>query len=230
LAGRVPTVAIARNRERLRVYKFPKSLFTRSAKLSGSSYVFRVFDQRNQVFIKGNVETGEIIKEKNISEKTNDAGISTDGILHYDSKTNSIIYVFFHSSQFICMDTNMNLKYRKPTLEMLTTPEIIVDEAGTHNTLTSTTPKRSIHGASSTCRGRLYISSKVREHNEDGNIDNSSSVIDIYNITSGENEGSFRVPGYKGEKMIRFKVFDSTIIAFYENHVVTYALPNMDHQ
>jgi hypothetical protein len=120
MAGNVPAVFKTNiNSGETTTAGLPGTVFTRSVNISSNTYVFRGFDKNlksDQVFIKGNAVSGEQTTEKSISEKNHDAGFSTDGRLHFDHKTKRLVYVEFYKNRLICLDTNLNLIYRAPTL------------------------------------------------------------------------------------------------------------------
>ena len=130
LAGRIPALMETRITHNSPVYvqKFPTTLFTRAMSIGNSSFIFRGFESNmkavDQVFYKGNPKTGNIQKENNISEKNKDAGLSTDGSFSYDEQSNRIIYTLYYRNQFICLDTNLNLVYKKETVGASDNPGI----------------------------------------------------------------------------------------------------------
>jgi hypothetical protein len=226
LAANVPAIIETQLGKDYKVYKLSTSLFTRSASIGNNSYVLRGFDKSintpDQIFLKTNTKTGSISKEINISEKNNDAGISTDGALHFDNRTNLIIYSFYYKNHFLCLDTNLALVYKGNTIDSFTSSSLKV--GSTENIITNTSPKRFVNANSSVSNGYLYNNSQIKADNETNDKFTNNSVIDIYDIKNGTYRESLYIPSYKKEKMSKFRVVDDLIIAFYKNHIVSYRL------
>ncbi|MEI9809093.1 MAG: hypothetical protein WDO16_15210 [Bacteroidota bacterium] len=146
------------------IKKFPTAVFTRAVVIGPNSYVFRGFDTTKkrvgQIFIKGNPFTGELVREKNITDKGKDAaGITTDGYLNYDAKTSLLTYSSYYRNQFFCLDTNLNLIYTGHTIDTVSTFQVEAGQVGTK--ITNTSPARTINSKSRVANGKLYIISKV---------------------------------------------------------------------
>ena len=216
---------------------FPTMAFTRCVMISPGSYIYRGIsidtNQRaiNQLFYKYNSLTHALIKETNISELNNDAGMPSDGLLNYDSKTHLITYSNFYRNKFICMDTNLNLVYTSKTIDTINYFQI-APEAGkiSKNTslVTNTKPKRVINWKSCVSDGLLYNNSKLRADNETKTNSDDHAVIDVYDVKTGKYISSFYVPLYREEKMRDFKIVENRLIAVYKNYIVSYDMTPLE--
>lgn len=228
MAGNGPAVIKAcLNGDPATIDRFPAAYFTRATRISATSFVFRGFDSKekgaSQIFIKGNKQTGELQRKNNITEKSNDAGITTDGYLNYDETTNLVLYVSYYRNRFFCLDTNLNLVYSKHTIDTVSTFQVEAGQQG--NVITNTSPARIINGKGRVANGKLYNISKLQADNENGDEFAKNVTVDVYDIMNGEYLQSFYIPYYKREKVSDFKVMGNKLIVLYKNYSVIYQFP-----
>ena len=230
LSGRLPAVIITGTDTLSDLIKFPSKQFTRVARIGPTSYIFRGFDTTiktiDQIFLKGDPFTRSIQRENNVTNKRGDAGISTDGLLHYDTKTNLIIYTHFYKSLFFCLDTNLNLVYKANTIDTLSSDSSWAGRSKSNQknvfNYTNTAPKRLHNYESCVAFGKLYNQSKLKADNEDNTVSSNNATIDIYNVKDGKYQGSIYIPHYKDEKIKQFRVLTDRIVVQYKTSIVTY--------
>ena len=227
MAGRIPlTIEGEINGINSAAYKFPGSLFTRSVRISEDSYIYRGFDTTlktvDQIFLKGHPSRGTTVRERNISEQNNDAGISTDGILCYDQQSGLLIYTMHYRNQFLCLDTNLNLIYKGQTIDTFSNAAINSELDAKQKLITALSPKRLINAACVATNNYLYNNSALRGDNEDVESFKKGSAIDIYHLKTGQYRGSFYIPAYKDEKVKKFNIVGNKLIALYKSNIVIY--------
>jgi len=234
LAGRRPGVLKAGYDGQITSDSFPGSTFTRATRIAPDTYVFRIFEKQenavNQVFIIGNLRTRQIVREQNVSEKSNDAGISTDGRLLYDKKTNRIIYAPYGRTTFWCMDTTLRLVNSMKAVSY--SPDAYEGKAGDISnkddkvhTFTNTAPRALAHPYATVQDGVLYALSGIRANNQSTAEFNRQATIDKYDIASGKYLGSFTIPAQKDQKVRKFRIVGKHLVAMYGNYIATYSLP-----
>jgi len=76
----------------------------------------------------------------------------------------------------------------------------------------------------SVSNGLLYVISKLKADNEDGQAFEYNSVIDKYSITDGSYRGSFYLLSVNKNKLKSFKVFNNTCVILYEGQVIKYRI------
>lgn len=232
MAGNVPAIIqVNLDSDSVFTKMFPSKTFTRSVVVGKNTYVFRAYknisQKWEQIFIKGNLATNKITEEKDVSEKRGDAGFSTDGLLHYDASSNKLLYVFYYKSEFICMDTNLNLIYKAHTIDTLNSYQTkggsVTSQGST--TITNTAPIKDVNSQSCVEGGKLFIVSKLVADNENKTTFKNNSAIDVYSIQNRSYDGSFYVPFYKTEELQDFKIYHNQIVVLYKTHIVIYKLP-----
>lgn len=228
IANNIPETIITGLSIQPMTHRFPKYLFTRASMLGPSSFVFRGFDPKfkdEQIFIKGNLSSDSLVPENNLSTLGNhDGGIATDGLLHFNKKSNLLSYVYFYRNEFICMDTNLNLIYKGHTIDHVVNSEFFGGSvSGNKSTLyTNVGPRKIINYESTVTDNYIYINSKIRADNEETNTFLNNSVIDVYSNKKGIYVGSFYIPKYNGEKMDRFFLLNNFLFVLYKSNIVKY--------
>lgn len=229
LAGNIPCLYVSTLDSGKKTNSFRTPLFTRAVMISPSTYAFRGFDSTiktpDQIFMAKNFNTGEIKKENNLSERNSDAGISTDGILNFDSASNLITYVFFYKNQFLCLDTNLNLIRRCTTVDTtnllnLKTQSLVNSKKEV--SYTNASPKRLINSVSCVDNGYLYNNSHLKADNETDETFQRNSIIDVYDLKNSKYLYSFYIPHYKKENMENFKIIKNKLIVLYKTQMIYY--------
>lgn len=200
--------------------------FSRAVKISPTSYVFRYFDNsgtKDQYFLKQTNSSGpQIIKENNISEKKGDGGISTDGMLLYNSKNNFLLYTHFYSGLILRIDTNLNLQARLNTIDSITENKTQAAE-GKDLTITNVTPRYYNSYYSTSTNDHLYVASAVisTDENQKSFVDNST--IDVYGLPGMNYVHSFHLPKLNNKRLSTFKIIDEYLIAVYPSGIALFS-------
>jgi hypothetical protein len=211
------------------IRQFPLPGYTgRAAHIRGTKFMFQTDDSSgaNTVFKVVDLLSGDQLQNNNITDRNNDGGLSTDGMLRYDRATGKVLYIFYYSNQFLCLDTNLNLIYKENTIDTFNSYQVTVKRTGGAGKLSFThaSPPRTINKLSCLKANLLYINSGVKADNENTSEFRNNSVIDIYRVDDGKYLGSFYLPDYKKKKPSKFIVAGSFMFAVYGNDLVSYRL------
>jgi hypothetical protein len=229
-AFNLPGIIVSSTNEKiLTLYKYPSSLYSRAAKISNSTYIFRGFDSTiktaDQILVKTNLYSGEIIRDSIAIDMTHDMGIKSDGFLNFDPVTNLLTYVYAYKNEFICIDTNLNLVNKYKTVDNIREYQTTVGNVSKSKVFTNVTARRVLNKKSIAVNGKLYNISNIKSDNEDKDDFIKSTVIDVYDIQKGNYLQSFYIPLYKRERVKNFKIANELLVAVYTNYIVTYELP-----
>ena len=210
-------------------YHFPRSLCSRAVKIS-DSYIFRGFDTSvhtvDQIFFKANPNTNITYIENGISERLNDAGISTDGHLDYDTTFHMVTYTYFYKSELKGLDTNLNLLYKTNTIDNTPGYTITAGHFRENNKLkfTNIAPSKLINYLVRISEGKLFINSLIKASNEVADTFKKNNVIDIYDLRNGMYIKSLYIVRYKDEQLQDFSVIDGKLLALYPHYLILYSL------
>lgn len=202
--------------------------FAEAVLIDSNAIIMRTFRDTIQEYVLARSRKSPPITEYHTTllEKQLDGLFCTDGMLHFNKKTNQLIYVYYYRNQFIAMDTALNVLYRSNTIDPVTTVRIKTARLK-DGSVTLATPPYLVNNRSHTNGDYLFIQSNVKARNDDSEHFGKTSVIDVYTLNRGTYIGSFYVPEFGGYKVKEFKVFDSTLVAIQGHYLVTYNLPNL---
>ncbi len=206
-------------------------VFTRAAFLKSTSFALRCFDTirpADQIFVKINIPEKSLKREKNISERKGDAGISLDGLLQYDATTASLVFCHFYNNQVLCMDTTLLLKNKFYTIDGSDSSRTKGGGAHLNGTTfskyTNVTPRYFSNSHSWVTNGELFVASRLKASNESLSDFERNTVIDVYDIKNQSYRYSFYLPNFKGEKSDEFAVFNHLVVAIYKSNIATYSI------
>jgi len=154
-----------------------------------------------------------------------------DGWLHYDAKATSLYYMYFYRGTFLCLDTNLNLRYKAKTIDTVQWAKIRVNMYNQRLKNGEVVLRKSPAGLPTmvnkyfTVSGnRIYIQSGLKADNESAASRRKEESIDVYEGNSGRYLHSFYLPKYKGLNMRQFEVASQNLIAIYDQFLVIYRL------
>jgi hypothetical protein len=210
------------------VRRLPKP-YGRVAHIGQNSFVIRMLDSviSDQVFKKINLNIPKLVEtHQEITRHVGDGGISTDGFLYYDRQSNLVCYTFFYQNGFICIDSNLSIKYFARTIDTISKEPVIGRRfvSGRNISYTIAAPPKLINYIGCTDQGLLYLNSRMRADNESAMEFQHSLVIDVYDLRQGIYKASLHIPDYEGEKASRFRVFNDELIAIQGTAIVKYLI------
>jgi uncharacterized protein (UPF0332 family) len=210
-------------------------VFTRSAVLSPSSFVFRCFQGKNgPLFIKKKSSVIQTYyKDNGEYAKMDPSGIITDGLLQYDKTTSSLLYSYFYQSNILVLDTNLSFRGFIPTIDQLNknkTKSGLVNNDKNYQLYTNITPHYFINTYSYTYGGQLYLVSAIQSNDENATFFNNNTVVDVYNIDKRQYGYSFYIPLFNGEKVKEFMINRDNLIAMYKTNIVLFHLGKTNSQ
>lgn len=198
--------------------------FGLAAPLSSTTQILRATDARlNQnILIKQTPDT--LIGNGPILEKQVDGIFCTDGALHSQPDSNRLIYVYSYRNQWICLDTNLNIRYKARTIDTISRVKFSVGSIPSQHALTLSSPPTFVNEQSCISGNYLFVHSALRADNDENDLYEMSSPIDVYSLVDGKYLLSFYLPDYRKHKIRDFRVFGNTLVALYDHYAYTYTL------
>jgi len=198
--------------------------FTDYLPISLNSFVMKTYNPKigQNVLFKENIDTSSVRFSFNALEKQIDGIFCTSGRLSYNRNSKKIIYVYHYRNQFICMDTNLNVLYKKNTIDTNTYAKIKVAKIGNQTTVSSSSVV--INKYSSMDEKYFFVNSNLISDNEDKKLFSNSSVIDVYSIEDGQYNFSFYLPNFKNRGLTDLKIQDNKIIVLYKEYLIIYSI------
>jgi len=192
--------------------------------LSPASHILRVFDTRlgQNILIKQLPDT--LISKAPILEKQADGLFCTDGALHAQPDSNRLVYIYSYRNQFICLDTNLRVRYSARTIDTVSHVQFTVSKIPSQKAVTFSSPPSFVNEQSCVNGNYLFVHSALPADNEDAELFRTGAAIDVYSLVDGSYLFSFYLPDYRNKKMRDFRVFGNTLVALYDHYVYTYTL------
>jgi hypothetical protein len=200
--------------------------------LSPSTYLLRAEDSSklNRIFLKVQVPSMKMNYERNISDRTNDLGLSSDGRLIYDSPCGRILYLHYYYNNLFCFDTSLHLIRVGKTLDTVSRNAnkaiVYANQNASNSSAAFTGPLKFINWWGDINGDKLYIYSNLKADNESNVNFRENSVIDVFQLPGLHYVYSFYVPLVNGRRMISFKMIKNELLAFYNNELVVYLNEN----
>lgn len=190
--------------------------------------------QKSRELTKLTISDSITVNEKYLLPKQIDGYFCTDGWLSYDKKNSRILYMYYYRGEFLCLDTNLNLIYKKKTIDTVTKANIKLtfkyvkgnNGALVRSTTQATPPDNLINRYITTDKNSIYILSLLRADNESVSAFKKNHSIDVYSIKNGEYQYSFHVPKYKGKRFTDFQIIDNLLIAIFDEYLIAYSIKN----
>jgi hypothetical protein len=193
---------------------------------SGFSFIDKRFDLKVNSNILERIDTARRLKlSYNLNSGTGKSDMFTsDGMLNFDWKSRNLVFVYFHSNEFLRLDTNLNLIFKGRTIDTIAHPNIKIGYIASERYTTYSSPPLVVNRRSCITENWLFVNSTLRANNQDNLQFSLSSTIDIYSLLDGRYLYSFYLPKYEKEEMTDFKVHGDKIITLYHHYIVIYKM------
>jgi hypothetical protein len=200
--------------------------FVKSLQLSDSLVVIRGFmDGSSQpVFMRINTHDGGQRRSDLLSEKA-DAGFSSDGILCSNTKKDRLFYVPYFENGIYCMDSDMKLRYKQPTIDTVFDSGIQVTgrSTGEMRKLYASAPRVKVNKRAFANDRFLFVESDLQADNEEENAFRHYPVLDAYHLENGSYAGSFYLPVDK-RAVLSYYVNGGKLYILLKDRVVSYGM------
>lgn len=164
----------------------------------------------------------------NILEEQGEGIFSTDGMFLYDKKTTHFVYVYFYRNQYITMDSAFRSVMRGNTIDTITIAKIKPGKISSQNSYTMAAPPLKVNNKSTVFDNLLLVQSNLLAKNEDKQVFEDASVIDVYDLRKITYRYSFYLPSYRGQRAREFLLTDNaTLIALYEPYLVRFRIKDI---
>jgi len=202
------------------------TLFVDAKAISNSTFAIRTLFKQppNYILGKRDIYNSKYQIYPTILTKQVDGIFCEDGMLNYDKMQDIIVYLYYYRNTFICLDTNFNIKVVGKTIDTNSVAKIKVTKIKSDNSYTLSEPPLLVNRNSCVYNGSLFINSPLLANNDDPKTLDDASIIDIYNLKTGEYKSSFYLPLYKGRKIASFQVFKDILVAVSDKSLLVYIL------
>lgn len=160
----------------------------------------------------------------NLLQKQIDGFFDTDGMMHYDSKLQKLVYIYYYRNQFIVADKNGKLKYRGNTIDTTSKAKLKV-------TFIKETGQRKIASRPSTVNqltavfgNLLFVNSKLIGRFESKKMWKQAAIVDVYDLERNIYLSSIYIYDVNGAKVQSMLISGNNLFAIIGHHVHKYRL------
>jgi hypothetical protein len=158
-----------------------------------------------------------------IPEKQIDGYFCTDGAFIFDKETNNIIYMYYYRGSFTRLDTNLNIIYKANTIDTVRVAKINLKRI--KNQITHAQPPSIVNKRFAIANEKIYINSALKADNDIGGISAQNvETIDVYSLKNGQYIHSFYIPKIDRQKLVEFRVYNSSLVALYKKTLAVFKL------
>lgn len=157
-------------------------------------------------------------------QKQIDGFFDTDGMMHYDSQLQKLVYIYYYRNQFIVADKNGNLNYRGNTIDTTTKAKlkvVFIKETGQRKiaSLPST-----INQVTAFSNNLLFVNSKLIGRYEPKEMWKEASIVDVYDIGKNTYLSSIYIYDVNKSKVKAMLVSGNNLYAIIGHHLHKYRL------
>lgn len=204
-----------------------EGVFSRICTINDSVFIVRGYMHNsglNQLFYRYNTSSKKIEKQAQTFVQ-DDAGLSSDGLLHYDKLRKQLLYIQFYTNKIHFFNPDLTTIKIDSTINPNPTTSTKFSQVGAQGKqIKHTSPKQVINRRNCIFRNILFNQSGIKSKDEKLSIFRENATIDCYLLPHTQYLGSFYIP-LKGQQLLDFGIHEDTLIAVYSKSIVTYKLP-----
>lgn len=216
----------------LQIIRTPNN-YINAVPVSDSLFLLKCFDSTsmNLSFYLLNSYT----QQYRLAYPSKSEGLASTGILLYDTAGRKGIYVHHYQNKLYTIDPSQYIDTLLSTGKSWHTIDTFshyqisyVNAQKTQSTATLYKAKGGrvlINHLARIYNGKLYINSAVKADNETVSNFSKNSVMDIYDLVTGQYNGSFYIPAWQDKKLLDFNIAGNYLIATYPAAIIKYLLP-----
>lgn len=161
-----------------------------------------------------------------LPEKQFNGLLSTDGQFKYSSDSKLIVFMFYYKGEIVCLDTNLNVLYKKKTIDTVKQVKLLFKQLGKNKTQIAIPPKI-VNKRIYVTNNSIFVQSNLKSDNENSKMSNNFEVIDVYILATGDYSFSFYLPKIGKQKLNEFKVYKDNLFVIYPNNLATFKIPKI---
>ena len=201
------------------------AFFTKIVPTGPKNFVIRAMQASSQQYVLGTIkDSPPYLNLTQLLKKQVDGVFDVDGNLLYNRELDQVVYVYYYRNQFLVADPDLNLLYEGKTIDTFSQVQINPVHVSSGKTQMLAAPPKMVNGNSTAKGNFLLVNSNIMAKNDDEFLFRRSSVIDVYEMKSGQYRFSFYLPGFNRRSARDFRIVGNKLMVLYEQHIITYSL------
>lgn len=210
-----------------------EAYFTQLQPIDSNKLLIRAISSLNHQNVIGTIGFKDSIIVKlsdKLLTKQIDGMFDTDGTLLYNSQRKEIIYTYFYRNGFMTADENLVLKKRFQTIDTNTVVKFKLAYVASQKMTKMASPPRDVNKTTATYGDYLFIHAALMGKYEPKEMWQKSSVIDVYNLSSGAYVFSFYLHNKNGLKLSDYKVNNDLLVSITGNYLSIYKIETLYYE
>lgn len=157
-------------------------------------------------------------------EKQIDGFFDTDGMMNYSVDNKIFIYLYYYRNEFIVTDDKLQLRFRGNTIDTNKTAKlkpVFIKEIGRRKLAS---PDYIVNRLSTVRRDQLFVNSMLSGRYEDKQIWKTTSIVDVYDLSSKTYISSFYIYNANDGRMRDMLVLDNNVYVIAGTELCRYTL------
>lgn len=151
-------------------------------------------------------------------QKQLDGIFDTDGMLLFNPQRKWLHYIYYYRNQFVTADSKLVLKHTGNTIDTVSKAQLkITNLQGGESKLSA--PALLINRTTAVYKNLLFVNSDRIGKYEDDSMLKHATIVDVYNLNTGNYLLSFYLYHINKQKMRSFKVVGNTIYTLTGNYL-----------
>ena len=195
--------------------------YSQAIPLDSDNYILRTFNtNKNNVNLSLlNLPTQTVNLFPGILDEENKPAdlFSNDGILLYNRELEKIIYVFYYKNKSFVFDKSLQNKKVLQTIDTITAPNFKINYLEKQNQLKRNTNAIKVHKTAATAGNFLFIASDRRGKNENKQMYDEATIIDVYDLRDASYSYSFYFYHHENTAITQFHIYHNFIVGIGKN-------------
>ena len=201
--------------------------FTSAEPVDTLSAILRSNNGRNAAHIFSSLKADRmprILYNDTLLSQQIDGVFDTDGMLAYNEKMRSMIYLYYYRNEFIVADNNANLLSRGHTIDTISRARIKVAYLKDNTQRVMAAPPLTVNSMLAVNGNLLFINSKIPGKYEKEKLWKNAAIIDVYDLIKNTYLLSFAIYNFNEHELQSFIVTDNYLFTLMGNQLVVYNL------
>lgn len=210
--------------EKVHTYSKSQAYFSQLINWDQRSFVFSTYYaplKKQSLGILSPEEKNPLQLKPDLLQKSKDGVFDTDGLMHFDSENQSLVYAHYYKNQFLVLDKDLNIKGDFKTIDTISQPQIDVAELSDGRRKMNKPPLK-VNVTSTVKYGLLFNQSNLMGRYENTKNWENNAVIDVYSIAEQNYIGSFYLSKPKEIKKIQLEIIGDYLFVLVGNEIIRY--------
>lgn len=209
------------------VWMEDKAYFSKAIVLDSNNLYIKTIHGKTKMTSLGLLHKGETVMvdlQPDILQKQIDGIFDVDGLLLATPDRQHLGYVYFYRNQFMVMDAELGSLERHLTIDTVQKAQIQLAQLSGSKTMKMKTPPLVVNKMAAMYKDFIFIGSDRLGRNEDRDMLNTASIIDVYNWKKDTYRFSFYLYHIGNKKADEFQAHDDYLVALIDNMLSVYTI------